>query len=97
MDLVLDRPYIAEMPEVLTLFHETGKLYFQLITSAKERKLPVFVEKYAVDRALPPALQSVLTVWEDTSSNKKAKPINWGSKKTCIYGRLRIQLKKSDN
>ncbi|MBT9717847.1 PD-(D/E)XK nuclease family protein [Enterococcus durans] len=78
VDLVLDRPYIAEMPEVLTLFHETGKLYFQLITSAKERKVPVFVEKYAVDRALPPALQSVLTVWEDTSSNKKAKPIKLG-------------------
>ncbi len=74
------------MPEVPTLFHETGKLYFQLITSAKERKVPVFVEKYAVDRALPPALQSVLTVWENTSSNKKAKPINWAARRLAYMG-----------
>ena len=30
VDLLLDRPYTADLPEVLTLFHETGKLYFRL-------------------------------------------------------------------
>ncbi|EOH89909.1 PD-(D/E)XK nuclease family protein [Enterococcus villorum] len=75
VDLLLDRPYITEMPELLTLFHETGKLYFQLISSAKERKIPVFVEKYAPAHSLPFALQNLQKMWEDTSSNKKIKPI----------------------
>ncbi len=75
VDLLLDRPYVSDMPEVLTLFHETGKLYYQLVTSAKERKVPVFVEKYAVERTLPKALLSLQTMWEETSSNKRVKPL----------------------
>lgn len=75
VDLLLDRPYITDMPDVLTLFHETGKLYFQLISSAKERKVPVLVEKFAPDRHLPSSLQELQKMWEETSSNKKVKPI----------------------
>lgn len=72
IDLLLDRPYITDMPEVLTLFHETGKLYFQLINSAKERRVPVLVEKFAPEHERPLALMHLQKMWEETSSNKKA-------------------------
>ncbi|MBF8807952.1 MAG: PD-(D/E)XK nuclease family protein [Enterococcus lacertideformus] len=78
IDLILDRPYISEMPEVLTLFHETGKLYFQLINAAKERKVPVLVEKFARERTLPSVLLQLQAMWEETSSNKKIKPLKLG-------------------
>ncbi|EMF0078586.1 PD-(D/E)XK nuclease family protein [Enterococcus hirae] len=78
IDLLLDRPYITDMPEVLTLFHETGKLYFQLINSAKERRVPVLVEKFAPEHERPLALMHLQKMWEETSSNKKSQPLKVG-------------------
>ncbi|MEO2701147.1 ATP-dependent helicase, partial [Enterococcus faecium] len=72
VDLLLDRPYTADLPEVLTLFHETGKLYFRLFQSARERKVPILVDRFAPEQNRPTALQLLQTMWEETSSQKKA-------------------------
>lgn len=72
VDLLLDRPYTADLPEVLTLFHETGKLYFRLFQSARERKVPILVDRFAPEQTRPTELQLLQTMWEETSSQKKA-------------------------
>lgn len=75
LDLLLDQPYTTTLPEVLTLFYETGKLYYQLFHCAKERKIPVLVDKFAPSRMLPAVLQQLQIMWEETSSNKKSKTV----------------------
>ncbi|OUK05813.1 hypothetical protein BU183_20450, partial [Enterococcus faecium] len=64
--------YTADLPEVLTLFHETGKLYFRLFQSARERKVPILVDRFAPEQTRPTELQLLQTMWEETSSQKKA-------------------------
>ncbi|WP_165006813.1 MULTISPECIES: PD-(D/E)XK nuclease family protein [unclassified Enterococcus] len=82
VDLLLDRPYVSELPDVLTLFHETGKLYFRLINGAKERRIPVLVDRFAPDLALPKELLSLQNLWEETSSQQKIKAQKIGSQDT---------------
>ncbi|MGM9903920.1 MAG: PD-(D/E)XK nuclease family protein [Enterococcus sp.] len=70
VDLLLDRPYPTELPDPLSLFYTSGKLYLQLIQAARGLNLPVLVDEYAQNQEVNQELQALQRMWEETSSQQ---------------------------
>lgn len=82
VDLLLDRPYKSDLPDPLTLFFNTGKLYFQLLNAARELNVSVAVDHYAPNREHQNELQTLQQMWEETSSQQKSQPVKLGAQET---------------
>lgn len=75
LDLVLDKAYVENPPEALDLFHDTGKIYYQLLQSARENGTKILVDVKAAPLTKAPLQEAVESFWRHTQNdNSKTLP-----------------------
>lgn len=68
LDLVLDQAYVTNPPEALDLFHDTGKIYYQLLQTAKENGTKVLVDLTAAPLPEATLQVAVESFWRQTQN-----------------------------
>lgn len=69
MDLVLDKAYVETAPEVLDLFYDTGKIYYQLLHAARENGTKVLVDLKAAQKKEATLQIPVEEFWRQTQND----------------------------
>lgn len=102
IDLILDRGYPQEMPTPLNLFYEAGRTYYQLISSARDNQVNIYLDQklsvnQEVDKedegSIPQAYKEV----ETFGGRPNHKPIiisRRPSKTSWLSGKLGIPKKR---
>lgn len=73
LDLLLDKPYVHEMPQPIDLFFESGRTYHQLISYAKAHNVQVFKDIYG-KRTTGIGYNELAELWRKTQNGEKYHP-----------------------
>ncbi|BCA85869.1 ATP-dependent helicase/deoxyribonuclease subunit B [Enterococcus saigonensis] len=68
LDLVLDKAYVENPPESLDLFHDTGKIYYQLLQTARENGTKILIDLKAAPSKEDTLQEAVESFWRKTQN-----------------------------